>query len=123
MPGRSAAWAARHPPGSARLRLGDSDHRSATLSAKRIDLEAQSFDNRGGKVIATGKEASQLDVFGGLDNGDGGTIAGNADLGIRAGTLGNAGGSILHAGDGRLDIEAATLHGESGSIASNGELF
>ncbi|HEJ1943237.1 TPA: hemagglutinin repeat-containing protein [Pseudomonas aeruginosa] len=108
--------------GAARLRLGDSDHRNATLSARQVDLQAQSFDNRGGMVIATGNEANRLDVSDTLDNGDGGTIASNADLGIRAGTLGNAQGNILHAGDGRLDIDADTLRGENGSIASNGEL-
>ncbi|KGG92546.1 hypothetical protein P245_11405, partial [Comamonas thiooxydans] len=108
--------------GAATLRLGESDHRKATLSAAQIDLGAQSFDNRGGKVIATGNQANRIDVAGTLDNGDDGTIASNADLGIRAGALGNAEGRILHAGDGRLDIEAGTLHGENGSIASNGAL-
>ncbi|MEI0724594.1 hemagglutinin repeat-containing protein [Pseudomonas aeruginosa] len=108
--------------GAARLRLGDSDHRNATLSARQVDLQAQSFDNRGGKVIATGNQANRLDVSGTLDNGDGGTIVSNADLGIRAGSLGNAQGNILHAGDGRLDIDADTLRGENGSIASNGKL-
>ncbi|EHN63592.1 two-partner secretion domain-containing protein [Comamonas testosteroni] len=107
--------------GAASLRLGDSDHRKATLSAAQIDLDAQSFDNRGGKVIATGNQTNRLEVAGTLDNGDG-TIASNADLGIRAGTLGNAQGNILHAGDGRLDIDAGTLRGEDGSIASNGAL-
>lgn len=108
--------------GTARLRLGESDHRNAMLSAKRVDLEAQSFDNRGGKIVATGNENNRLDVSGTLDNGDGGTIASNADLGIRAGTLRNAQGDILHAGDGRLDIDANSLHGENGNIASNGVL-
>lgn len=108
--------------GSAILRLGESDHRNATLSAKQVDLSAQSFDNRGGRIIATGNESSRLDVTGTLDNRDSGAIASNGDLRINAATLGNANGKILHAGDGRLDIEAGTLHGENGSIAGNGAL-
>lgn len=107
---------------TASLRLGASDHRNATLSAKRVELEAQSFDNRGGKLIATGNESNRLDVSGLLDNCGSGAIASNADLAIRAGALGNADGSILHAGDGHLDIDAGTLRGKHGSIASNGAL-
>lgn len=108
--------------GSATLRLGDSDHRNATLSAKQIDLAARSFDNRGGRIIATGNETSRLDVTGTLDNSDSGTIASNGDLRINTTTLGNANGSILHAGDGHLDIEAGTWRGKNGSIAGNGAL-
>lgn len=108
--------------GAAILRLGESDHRNATLSAKRVDLEATSFDNRGGRIIATGNETSRLDVNGTLDNSDSGAIASNGDLHINAATLGNADGSILHAGDGHLDIDAGTLRGGNGSIASNGAL-
>lgn len=108
--------------GLATLRLGDSDHRNAALSAKQIDLGAQSFDNRGGRIVATGNESSRLDVTGMLDNSDSGVIAGNGDLRINAATLGNVNGNILHAGAGRLAINAAALHGGNGDIASNGML-
>ncbi|HAF2412847.1 TPA: filamentous hemagglutinin N-terminal domain-containing protein [Salmonella enterica] len=108
--------------GSATLQLGYGDHRNATLSARQIDLAAQSFDNRSGRIIATGNETSRLDVTGTLDNSDSGAIASNGDLRINTTTLDNASGSILHAGDGHLNIDAGTLRGRNGSIAGNGEL-
>ena len=97
------------------------DHRQAALSASQIDVAAQSFDNRGGKLIATEADASRIAAAEILDNGDGGLI-GNGDLALRAGTLANARGQILHAGNGRLDIAARTLLGAQGTITSNGRL-
>ncbi|NMU92859.1 hypothetical protein HGQ98_25215 [Achromobacter ruhlandii] len=108
--------------GAATLRLGDGDHRKATLSAARIDLAALSFDNRGGKLFAGGNQANRIDVAGMFDNGNGGTLASNADLDIRAGALRNSEGGILEVGDGRLDIRAQTLRGENATIASHGAL-
>ncbi|WP_238922500.1 two-partner secretion domain-containing protein [Achromobacter ruhlandii] len=108
--------------GAATLRLGDGDHRKATLSAARIDLAALSFDNRGGKLFAGGNQANRIDVAGMFDNGNGGTLASNADLDIRAGALRNSEGGILEVGDGRLDIQAQTLRGENATIASHGAL-
>ncbi|WP_082889751.1 two-partner secretion domain-containing protein [Achromobacter ruhlandii] len=108
--------------GAATLRLGDGDHRKATLSAARIDLAALSFDNRGGKLFAGGNQANRIDVAGMFDNGNGGTFASNADLDIRAGALRNSEGGILEVGDGRLDIQAQTLRGENATIASHGAL-
>ena len=66
--------------GAATLRLGVVDHRQAALSASQIDVAAQSFDNRGGKLIATEADASRIAAAEILDNGDGGLIAGNGDL-------------------------------------------
>ncbi|CAB3848549.1 hemagglutinin repeat-containing protein [Achromobacter ruhlandii] len=108
--------------GAATLRLGDGDHRKATLTAARIDLAALSFDNRGGKLFAGGNQANRIDVAGMFDNGNGGTLASNADLDIRAGALRNSEGGILEVGDGRLDIQAQTLRGENATIASHGAL-
>ncbi len=105
--------------GAATLRLGDGDHRKATLSAARIDLAALSFDNRGGKLFAGANQANRIDVAGMFDNGNGGTLASNADLDIRAGALRNSEGGILEVGDGRLDIQAQTLRGENATIASH----
>lgn len=109
--------------GAATLQLGTVDHRNATLSALHITLAAQSVDNRGGKVIATGdNHATQLEVAGTLDNSDDGMIASNADLRIRADTLVNMQGEILHAGEGQLAVDAQHVDGAQGNIASNGAL-
>lgn len=99
------------------------DHRGATLQAERIALDVQSFDNRAGKVIATGAEGSTIDVVGTLDNGEGGLLASNGNLGIQAAVFGNAGGTVQHAGEGVLSIDAGTLNGTGGTLVSNGSLL
>ncbi|WP_171966927.1 hemagglutinin repeat-containing protein [Stenotrophomonas bentonitica] len=108
--------------GTLTLRAGDVDHRDATLSANQLDLIASSFDNRGGIVLSGGTGASTIAVQGTLDNGAGGTLASNGDLQITAATLGNAGGTVQHAGTGILAINAHTLNGEGGKLLSNGSL-
>ncbi|PAL07246.1 hypothetical protein B8W90_11555, partial [Staphylococcus hominis] len=105
------------------LQLGTADHRNAQLIANQISLTAASFDNRGGRVLATGQQASSLNVQGTLDNGDGGTVASNGDLQISAAQLGNAGGTVQQAGSGSLRIDAANLQGQGGSMLSNGSLL
>jgi len=105
------------------LQLGTADHRNAQLIANQVSLTAASFDNRGGRVLATGQQASSLNVQGTLDNGDGGTVASNGDLQISAAQLGNAGGTVQQAGSGSLRIDAATLQGQGGSVLSNGSLL
>ncbi|HHB9415347.1 hemagglutinin repeat-containing protein [Stenotrophomonas maltophilia] len=109
--------------GAITLQAGSVDHRGATLQAERIALDAQSFDNRAGKVMATGAEGSRIDVVGSLDNGEGGLLASNGDLGIQAAVFGNAGGTVQHAGEGVLSINTGTLNGTGGTLVSNGSLL
>ncbi|WP_414615132.1 hemagglutinin repeat-containing protein [Stenotrophomonas pavanii] len=109
--------------GGITLQAGSVDHRGATLQAERIALDAQSFDNRAGKVIATGAEGSRIEVAGTLDNGEGGLLASNGDLDVQAAVLGNAGGTVQHAGEGVLSINAGTLNGTGGTLVSNGGLL
>ncbi len=108
--------------GAMALNAGAVDHRGASLAAEQLDISAQSLDNRGGSIIATGTAANTLQVTDTLDNGDGGTLASNGDLSIRATTLGNAGGTIQQAGTGILAIEVETLNGHAGTLLSNGAL-
>lgn len=91
-------------------------------SAGSLDLSAQELSNRGGQLVATGDQSTRVQVVGTLDNRDGGKLASNADLNIRAGVLENKEGEVLHAGSGHLDLYAANLQGQQGHIASNGTL-
>ncbi|MCS3809799.1 hemagglutinin repeat-containing protein [Xanthomonas sp. 4461] len=109
-------------PGALTWRAGAVDHRNATVSTTQLDLQATSIDNRGGALLSTGNQQAALQVRDRLDNGDGGTIAGNGDLRIRAGTVGNAGGQIQQAGNGMLAIDATALEGRAGRLISNGAL-
>ncbi|RNL22720.1 hypothetical protein C9385_15660, partial [Xanthomonas vasicola pv. vasculorum] len=109
--------------GALTWRAGTVDHRNAAVSATQLTLQADTFDNRGGALLSTGPQAATLQVAGRLDNGDNGSIASNGNLTLRAGTLGNAGGQIQHAGTGLLSIAADALEGRGGRLISNGELM
>ncbi|WP_115584256.1 hemagglutinin repeat-containing protein [Xanthomonas dyei] len=109
-------------PGALTWRAGAVDHRNATVSTTQLELQATSLDNRGGALLSTGIQPATLQVRDRLDNGDGGTIASNGDLRLRAGTLGNAGGQIQQAGSGMLTIDTTALEGRAGRLISNGGL-
>ncbi|QNA94403.1 S-layer family protein [Stenotrophomonas maltophilia] len=108
--------------GAADLLLGRADHRGAQLVARQLELTAQDFDNRGGRVLSTGLQASTLNVRNHLDNSDGGLLASNADLQIDAASFGNAAGTVQQAGAGNLRIATANLQGQGGTVLSNGTL-
>nr|WP_053507135.1 filamentous hemagglutinin N-terminal domain-containing protein [Xanthomonas oryzae] len=108
--------------GALTWRAGTVDHRNAAVSATQLTLQADTFDNRGGALLSTGPQAATLQVAGRLDNGDHGSIASNGDLSLRAGTFGNAGGQVQHAGSGLLSIAAEGLEGRGGRLVSNGGL-
>lgn len=108
--------------GAVQLTAGAVDHQRAMLTATQVSVSAASFDNRGGTMTASGDDANTLQVTGAFDNSDGGTIESNADLSLQAGTLGNANGTIQHAGAGTLHIDATTFNGAGGTIGSNGDL-
>lgn len=100
------------------LRAGDVDHRDATLGADRLDLEATTLDNAGGRIIASGEGASRIKATT-LGNA-GGTLASNGDLALLAQALDNRAGRIQHAGSGQLQVSAQALLGNGGSVLSNG---
>ena len=108
--------------GAMTLDAGQVDQQGGTLGATQVAITSKNFDNRGGAITATGIGSNTITVAGTLDNGTGGTIASNGDMGITAATLGNAGGTVQQAGTGALTIDATTLNGAGGTIASNGAL-
>jgi len=104
--------------GAAHLRLGASDHRNAILQAQQIVLDAQSLDNRGGQVIATGETANRIAVAGVLDNREDGAFVSQADLDMYAHTLDNRSGSV--ASNGAVNLRAQSLHNQAGNIVAAG---
>src|SRR5690606_26654435 len=103
------------------LTATDIAHREAVISATQVASTADSLDNTGGRIVATGAGANTLDVSATLDNTDG-TLASNGDLSIAAQRLVNVGGILQQAGEGELEIAAGTLDGEGGTLLSNGGL-
>lgn len=109
--------------GLLQLRADEVDHRQATLAAAQLQLQAQAVDNRSGSIVATGTGPSTLTVDHALNNGEGGVLASNGDLSVRARTLDNTGGTVQQAGSGTLAIEVTTLAGQDGTLLSNGALL
>ncbi|SDK95510.1 filamentous hemagglutinin [Franzmannia pantelleriensis] len=99
---------------------GDIDNTQGQWRAQRIDIAASGLDNTAGLISAHGGDLyAQLDE---LDNTQGRLeTAGDLRLDI-AGTLTNADGEIVHAGDGMAQIDATHIAGSDGLIASQGEL-
>ncbi|EMF60360.1 hemagglutinin repeat-containing protein [Stenotrophomonas maltophilia] len=100
---------------------GSADLRNGALSAAGFDIVAGMLDNRGGSLLSLGTGASSVKASS-LDNGAGGTLAGNGDLIVTATTLDNSKGLVQQAGTGRLSVQADTLHGSEGRLLSNGAL-
>ncbi|MFX1766169.1 hemagglutinin repeat-containing protein [Paraburkholderia sp. A1RI-2L] len=103
------------------------DNSGGTASAGQIALHATNLVNHAGRITQTGTGATTLDVSGTLDNSAGGTLQTNStDLTLAPGTLDNDGGTITHAGNGRLSINAgngaSALSNAGGTIASNGQV-
>ncbi|MGS0597464.1 hemagglutinin repeat-containing protein [Xanthomonas oryzae pv. oryzicola] len=106
--------------GALSLTATDVDHREATIGADRVDVQVQTLDNRGGRIVASGTGASSVQAS--ALNNAGGTLAGNGDLSLRSTLLDNTLGTLQHAGIGQLQIAAQTLAGTGGKIISNGTL-
>ena len=100
---------------------GNADLRNGALSAAGFDIVAGMLDNRGGSLLSLGTGASSVKASN-LDNGAGGTLAGNGDLIVTATTLDNSKGLVQQAGTGRLSVQADTLRGSEGRLLSNGAL-
>ena len=77
--------------GALQLNAAEVDHQGASLTATQLDITAAGWNNRGGRIVATGTGSNTLRVQGTLDNGNGGTLASNGNLDIHARTFGNAG--------------------------------
>ncbi|UXL27932.1 hemagglutinin repeat-containing protein [Stenotrophomonas maltophilia] len=100
---------------------GNADLRNGALSAAGFDIVAGMLDNRGGSLLSLGTGASSVKASN-LDNGAGGTLAGNGDLIVTATTLDNSKGLVQQAGTGSLSVQADTLRGSEGRLLSNGAL-
>lgn len=101
--------------------LGNDGGTLASNGAQQIS--AGSLSNVGGTVSSAGSADSRIEVTGQFDNSRG-TVASNANaLRVQAGTLINEAGRIAHAGEGGLTLQADTLNGQQGSIATAGSLI
>jgi filamentous hemagglutinin len=95
----------------------------ASLSAADVTLAAADWRHAGGTLSQTAAAGRlQVDVAGQLDNTGGKIEANAATVDLRAATLNNAQGSIVHAGADGLRLTVGTLNGARGELLSNGAL-
>ena len=96
--------------------------RGASMAAEQIAVLATRLDNQAGQIVQRGAHAMAIAASEALDN-RGGRIAGNAvDMALRSAHIANDGGQVVHAGSGRLAMDAGRLEGGDGHITSNGML-
>ncbi|MGZ2923587.1 hypothetical protein, partial [Pseudomonas aeruginosa] len=73
-------------------------------SESELHLRAAAIDNSGGSLRALGRSGSTRLVAGDLNNAYGVLESANQDLDLQLGSLANAGGRILHTGNGTFGL-------------------
>ncbi|MBT2375601.1 hemagglutinin repeat-containing protein, partial [Pseudomonas fluorescens] len=92
-------------------------------SESTLKVSAASLDNQTGRLRALGSSGTTEFAIGGLfDNRNGLLETANNDLILGAGSLQNAGGTVLHVGVGRFDIAPGNLNSVGGSLVTRGDL-
>ena len=90
-------------------------------SASTLNVSAASVDNRAGQLRTLGNSGNTLFQIGGLlDNRNGTLESANTDLTLLAGSFQNAGGKVLHSGNGTFAIDPSLLDNVGGSLVSRG---
>ncbi|HEY2020597.1 filamentous hemagglutinin N-terminal domain-containing protein, partial [Paraburkholderia sp.] len=94
------------------------DNSSGTTQAAQVSLNAANLVNHAGTITQTGSGPMNVAVSGTLDNSAGGTLQTNStDLTLAPANLDNDGGTITHAGTGTLTLDAGS---GAGSISNAG---
>ncbi|WP_400637588.1 two-partner secretion system putative hemagglutinin TpsA2 [Pseudomonas aeruginosa] len=91
-------------------------------SESELHLRAAEIDNSGGSLRALGRSGSTRLVAGGLNNAYGVLESANQDLDLQLGSLANAGGRILHTGNGTFGLDSGQVIRAGGELTTNGLL-
>ncbi|RPY47860.1 deaminase domain-containing protein, partial [Pseudomonas aeruginosa] len=83
---------------------------------------AAAIDNSGGSLRALGRSGSTRLVAGDLNNAYGVLESANQDLDLQLGSLANAGGRILHTGNGTFGLDSGQVIRAGGELTTNGLL-
>jgi filamentous hemagglutinin len=96
--------------------------RSATLEAGQLALSVHDLDNQQGQIRQTGLADVAISVPGNIDNRQGTLRSNAANLALSTAQLDTTSGAVLHAGSGRLAIQADRLQAAQATLGSNGHL-
>ncbi|WP_329006499.1 two-partner secretion system putative hemagglutinin TpsA2 [Pseudomonas aeruginosa] len=91
-------------------------------SESELHLRGAAIDNSGGSLRALGRSGSTRLVAGDLNNAYGVLESANQDLDLQLGSLANAGGRILHTGNGTFGLDSAQVIRAGGELTTNGLL-
>ncbi|MGC6714278.1 two-partner secretion system putative hemagglutinin TpsA2 [Pseudomonas aeruginosa] len=91
-------------------------------SESELHLRAAAIDNSGGSLRALGRSGSTRLVAGDLINAYGVLESANQDLDLQLGSLANAGGRILHTGNGTFGLDSGQVIRAGGELTTNGLL-
>ncbi|NWC37244.1 DUF637 domain-containing protein [Pseudomonas gingeri] len=103
---------------------GNVDNRNGIVeSSSNLSVAAAGVDNQRGQLRALGTTGKTEFQIGGLfDNRNGQLETANSDLILNATGFQNQGGSLLHLGNGTLDIATANVLNAGGSLVTRGDL-
>ncbi|WP_035818216.1 two-partner secretion domain-containing protein [Janthinobacterium sp. RA13] len=92
------------------------------LTGQQLGVNAHDLSNVGGQLMQLGSSDLNIQLPGSLDNTRGVIATNSQALRLQASSLSNQDGTIQHAGTGALEIGAAQINLQRGSIISNGAM-
>ncbi|WP_446728568.1 hypothetical protein, partial [Pantoea septica] len=92
--------------GQLSLRGGEFNLDKGTTSAQQIDADVDSLSNQQGQLVQSGSGEMRLHTRGALNN-QGGQLAGNGNIDLKAATLDNRSGAIIAAQQGSLTAQVS----------------
>ncbi|AQR69208.1 hypothetical protein BZG29_13300 [Janthinobacterium sp. LM6] len=95
---------------------------AAQLVGQQLGVNAHDLSNVGGQIMQLGNSDLAIRLPGSLDNTRGVIATNSQTLRLQAAGLSNQDGTIQHAGTGALEIGAAQINLQRGSILSNGAM-
>ncbi|MED5612335.1 two-partner secretion domain-containing protein [Janthinobacterium sp. P210005] len=95
---------------------------AAQLVGQQLGVNAHDLSNVGGQIMQLGNGDLAIRLPGALDNTRGVIATNSQALRLHAASLSNQDGQIQHAGTGALEIGAAQVNLQRGSILSNGAM-
>ncbi|PHV29502.1 hypothetical protein CSQ93_05395 [Janthinobacterium sp. BJB426] len=95
---------------------------AAQLTGQQLGVQAYGLSNVGGQIMQLGNSDLAIRLPGALDNTRGVIATNSQALRLQASSLSNQDGKIQHAGTGALEIGAAQINLQRGSIISNGAM-
>ena len=108
--------------GQLSLRGGEFNLDKGTTSAQQIDADVDSLSNQQGQLVQSGSGEMRLHTRGALNN-QGGQLAGNGNIDLKAATLDNRSGAIIAAQQGSLTAQVSgAVDNRQGELAASRDL-